>query len=143
MNKNFLLKKTISNIHTIIKILIYFLFMNIAHADKWSDKFPHIEKTGDVPGKCSYEATSKKNYNNKVLRINTDVGPAIGGRTILNSLKNLLAQNLKLRRLTLAISIHKLKITFKVAKQFMILCLVLLIFQLIGPNILNLCQHDT
>ena len=85
MNKNFLLKKTISNIHTIIKILIYFLFMNIAHADKWSDKFPHIEKTGDVPGKCSYEATSKKNYNNKVLRINTDVGPAIGGRTILHA----------------------------------------------------------
>ena len=33
--------------------------------DKWSDQFPHIKYTGDIPGKCSYENISKKNYKGK------------------------------------------------------------------------------
>ena len=33
------------------------------NADKWSDKFPHIKNTGDIPGECSFEAMSKKDYS--------------------------------------------------------------------------------
>ena len=37
------------------------VFSPVAYADKWSDQFPHIKATGDIPGECSYEAMSKKN----------------------------------------------------------------------------------
>ena len=35
------------------------IFAQGAYADKWSDQFPHIKNTGDIPGACSYESTSK------------------------------------------------------------------------------------
>ena len=35
----------------------------VAHADKWGDQFPHIAATGDIPGMCSYESMSKKDYS--------------------------------------------------------------------------------
>ena len=41
----------------------------MAYADKWSDQFPHIKATGDIPGDCSYEKMSKKNYKGKTLKI--------------------------------------------------------------------------
>ena len=39
----------------------------VAYADKWSDQFPHIAATGDIPGMCSYEETSKKDYSGRTL----------------------------------------------------------------------------
>ena len=47
------------------------IFSPMAYADKWSDQFPHIKATGDIPGDCSYEKMSKKNYKGKTLKINT------------------------------------------------------------------------
>ena len=41
------------------------IFSPMAYADKWSDQFPHIKATGDIPGDCSYEEISKKNYKGK------------------------------------------------------------------------------
>ena len=32
------------------------LVAGTANADKWSDQFPHIKNTGDIPGECSYES---------------------------------------------------------------------------------------
>ena len=29
------------------------IFSPMAYADKWSDQFPHIKATGDIPGDCS------------------------------------------------------------------------------------------
>ena len=49
----------------------------VAYADKWSDQFPHIKNTGDIPGECSYEAMSKKNYKGKTLKINTHAVPCL------------------------------------------------------------------
>ena len=43
----------------------------VAYADKWGDQFPHIAATGDIPGMCSYEETSKKDYSGRTLTINT------------------------------------------------------------------------
>ena len=28
------------------------IFSPMAYADKWSDQFPHIKATGDIPGDC-------------------------------------------------------------------------------------------
>jgi len=36
------------------------LLGSLAHADQWSDQFPHIKNTGDIAGECSYDAMSKK-----------------------------------------------------------------------------------
>ena len=36
------------------------LLAGTAQADKWSDMFPHIKNSGDIPGECSYESMSKK-----------------------------------------------------------------------------------
>ncbi len=44
------------------------IFSPMAYADKWSDQFPHIKATGDIPGDCSYEKMSKKNYKGKTLK---------------------------------------------------------------------------
>ena len=41
----------------------------VAHADKWGDQFPHIAATGDIPGMCSYESMSKKDYSGRTLTI--------------------------------------------------------------------------
>ena len=49
-----------------------------AYADKWSDQFPHIKNTGDIPGACSYEATSKKDYSGRTLTISTHAVPVMG-----------------------------------------------------------------
>ena len=35
----------------------------MAYADKWGEQFPHIAATGDIPGMCSYEEMSKKDYS--------------------------------------------------------------------------------
>ena len=43
----------------------------VAAGDKWSDQFPHIKNTGDIPGECSYEAMSQKDYSGRTLTINT------------------------------------------------------------------------
>ena len=29
------------------------IFSPMVYADKWSDQFPHIKATGDIPGDCS------------------------------------------------------------------------------------------
>ena len=57
----------------------------VAYADKWSDQFPHIKATGDIPGECSYESMSKKNYKGKTLKINTHAVPVIGQPTALHA----------------------------------------------------------
>ena len=36
----------------------------VAVGDKWSDQFPHIKNTGDIPGECSYESMSQKGKTN-------------------------------------------------------------------------------
>ena len=43
-------------IQTCVTALISALlvFSPVAYADKWSDQFPHIKATGDIPGDCSY-----------------------------------------------------------------------------------------
>ena len=56
----------------------------VAYADKWSDQFPHIKATGDIPGECSYDAMSKKNYKGKTLKINTHAVPVMGEPTALH-----------------------------------------------------------
>ena len=57
----------------------------VAYADKWSDQFPHIKATGDIPGECSYDAMSKKNYKGKTLKINTHAVPVMGEPTALHA----------------------------------------------------------
>lgn len=75
----------------ILKILIGLLvplsvvYSPIAHSDKWSDQFPHIKNTGDIPGECSYESISKKNYKGKTLKINTHAVPVMGEPTALHA----------------------------------------------------------
>ena len=61
------------------------IFSPMAYADKWSDQFPHIKATGDIPGDCSYEKMSKKNYKGKTLKINTHAVPVIGQPTALHA----------------------------------------------------------
>ena len=61
------------------------IFSPMAYADKWSDQFPHIKATGDIPGDCSYEKMSKKNYKGKTLKINTHAIPVMGEPTALHA----------------------------------------------------------
>ena len=61
------------------------IFAQGAYADKWSDQFPHIKNTGDIPGACSYEATSKKNYRGRTLTISTHAVPVMGEPTALHA----------------------------------------------------------
>ena len=61
------------------------IFSPMAYADKWGDQFPHIKATGDIPGDCSYEEMSKKNYKGKTLKINTHAVPVIGQPTALHA----------------------------------------------------------
>ena len=56
-----------------------------AQADKWSDQFPHIKNTGDIPGECSYEAMSQKDYSGRKLTINTHAVPVMGEPTALHA----------------------------------------------------------
>ena len=74
------------------------VFSPVAYADKWSDQFPHIKATGDIPGDCSYESMSKKNYKGKTLKINTHAVPVMGEPTALHAeqFANLLEQKLML-----------------------------------------------
>ena len=58
---------------------------NKKNIDKWSDQFPHIKYTGDIPGECSYKNISKKNYKGKTLRINTHAIPVMGEPTALHA----------------------------------------------------------
>ena len=61
------------------------IFAQGAYADTWSDQFPHIKNTGDIPGACSYEATSKKDYSGKTLTISTHAVPVMGEPTALHA----------------------------------------------------------
>ena len=61
------------------------IFSPLAYADKWSDQFPHIKATGDIPGDCSYEEMSKKNYKGKTLKRNTHAIPVMGEPTALHA----------------------------------------------------------
>ena len=61
------------------------LFAASVYADKWSDQFPHIKNTGDIPGECSYEAMSKKDYSGRKLTINTHAVPVMGEPTALHA----------------------------------------------------------
>ena len=61
------------------------LVSNAAFADKWGEQFPHIAKTGDIPGECSYEAMSKKNYEGRTLNISTHAVPVMGEPTALHA----------------------------------------------------------
>jgi multiple sugar transport system substrate-binding protein len=44
------------------------IFSPMAYADKWSDQFPHIKATGDIPGDCSYEKCLRKITKVKLLK---------------------------------------------------------------------------
>ena len=57
----------------------------VAHADKWGDQFPHIAATGDIPGMCSYESMSQKDYSGRTLTINTHAIPVMGEPTALHA----------------------------------------------------------
>jgi len=61
------------------------LIASSASADKWSDKFPHIKNTGDIPGECSFESMSKKDYSGRKLTINTHAVPVMGEPTALHA----------------------------------------------------------
>ena len=76
--------KTIKTCVTAI-ISALLVFSPVAYADKWSDQFPHIKATGDIPGDCSYESMSKKNYKGKTLKINTHAVPVMGEPTALHA----------------------------------------------------------
>jgi multiple sugar transport system substrate-binding protein len=54
-----------------------------ARADTWSEKFPTIKK--DIPGPCSFESTSKKNYKGRTLNIITHAVPVMGEPTALHA----------------------------------------------------------
>jgi multiple sugar transport system substrate-binding protein len=56
-----------------------------AYADKWGDQFPHIARTGDIPGPCSYEAMSQKDYSGRTLSISTHAIPVMGEPTALHA----------------------------------------------------------
>ena len=56
-----------------------------AHADRWSEQFPHIANTGDIPGECSYESMSQKDYSGRTLTINTHAVPVMGEPTALHA----------------------------------------------------------
>ena len=45
------------------------LLGSLAHADQWSDKFPHIKNTGDIAGECSYDAMSKNDVIGRLARL--------------------------------------------------------------------------
>ena len=76
--------KTIKT-YVVALISTLLVFSPVAYADKWSDQFPHIKATGDIPGECSYEAMSKKNYKGKTLKINTHAVPVMGEPTALHA----------------------------------------------------------
>jgi len=59
------------------------LFLGTARGDEWSKKFPTIK--GDVPGPCSFEATSKKSYKGRTLSIVTHAVPVMGEPTALHA----------------------------------------------------------
>ena len=61
------------------------MLASAANADKWSDKFPHIKNTGDIPGECSFESMSKKDYSGRKLTINTHAVPVMGEPTALHA----------------------------------------------------------
>ena len=54
------------------------LIAGTVQADKWSDQFPHIKNNRDIPGACSYESLSKKDYSGQKLTINTHAVPVMG-----------------------------------------------------------------
>ena len=61
------------------------LLAGAVQADKWSDQFPHIKNTGDIPGECSYDAMSQKDYSGQKLTINTHAVPVMGEPTALHA----------------------------------------------------------
>ena len=71
--------------YTVGLLVAMLIFAQGAYADKWSDQFPHIKNTGDIPGACSYEATSKKDYSGKTLTISTHAVPVMGEPTALHA----------------------------------------------------------
>ena len=54
-------------IYKLTLVLTLVFLSNFALADKWSDQFPHIKNTGDIPGECSYESMSKKDYSGRKI----------------------------------------------------------------------------
>ena len=76
--------KTIKTFVTAI-VSAMLILSPVAYADKWGDQFPHIKATGDIPGDCSYEEMSKKNYKGKTLKMNTHAVPVIGQPTALHA----------------------------------------------------------
>ena len=72
-------------IYKLTLVLTLVFLSNYALADKWSDQFPHIKNTGDIPGECSYESMSKKDYSGRTLRINTHAVPVMGEPTALHA----------------------------------------------------------
>ena len=69
-----------------LTIIISLIFLsNLVLADKWSDQFPHIKNTGDIPCECSYESMSKKDYSGRTLSINTNAVPVMGEPTSLHA----------------------------------------------------------
>lgn len=70
-------------VSTVVSVLL--IGSQAAYADKWGDQFPHISATGDIPGMCSYEAMSKKDYSGRTLRINTHAIPVMGEPTALHA----------------------------------------------------------
>ena len=70
---------------SIIPLTVALSTASAAYADKWSDMFPHIKNTGDIPGECSYESMSKKDYSGQKLTINTHAVPVMGEPTALHA----------------------------------------------------------
>ena len=70
---------------SIIPLTVALSTASAAYADKWSDMFPHIKNTGDIPGECSYESMSKKDYSGQKLTINTHAFPVMGEPTALHA----------------------------------------------------------
>ncbi|GIT34755.1 MAG: hypothetical protein Ct9H300mP4_10740 [Gammaproteobacteria bacterium] len=112
---------------------------NLVLADKWSDQFPHIKNTGDIPGECSYESMSKKDYSGRTLSINTHAVPVMGEPTALHA-----EQFSKLTGAKVNVVIHQLGIYmqkpwfhFRQVRHHMISFSDSRILFVIGCNILN------
>ena len=112
------------------------VFSPVAYADKWSDQFPHIKATGDIPGMCSYEEMSKKDYSGKTLKINTHAIPVMGEPTALHAeqFEKLTGAKVEVTHTPAGDLYSKAMFHFKLDKHLTTLCLDFLISLMIGKD---------
>lgn len=93
-------------------LLLGVAYTGSALADKWSDKYP-IKK--DIPGACSYDATSKKNYKGRTLNIITHAVPVMGEPTALHAkqFEELTGANVKVVHVPFGDLFQKIMIPFQ------------------------------